>query len=486
MDTDHVAIRRIGTNAQAQDDAAALLSNRDGRRGYDRPSFPCRRPMDAPIQIPNFELTKEIGRGGMSRVYLGRQLQPKREVAIKIVAPGTAPDPAFLASLKLEGDTVAGLNHDNIVTVFACGVVDNHYYLAMEILPGGDLTEKIKKGLRPEEAVEVMIQIGGALEHAHKKTVLHRDIKPENVMFHESGKAVLVDFDIAKEGDAESSFTQVGAVVGTPHYMSPERCMGKPTDARSDLYAMGVMFYEMLTGHKVFEGRDTFAVSYAHVYEPVPPLPPEHARYQGIVNKLLAKDPKDRFQNAGEMVAALKKHRTGAPAAAEPATRRMDTSVSSPLQEKLKKLAASDQAAATTVNAPTGASNPYGATTVSKPVEAVATPAAAPSAPTPAKATPVAMYGAIAALVLVVVTGIAFWPNPQSDLPQVILDAQQQIEVQDKLAAARAMLRNQNPEGAAALYYSVLKDFDCTNEEARGGLKGSDPTRYEEAISACK
>lgn len=443
--------------------------------------------MDAPIQIPNFELTKEIGRGGMSRVYLARQLQPKREVAIKIVSPGSAPDEAFLSSLKIEGDTIAGLSHDNIVTVFACGVVDKHYYLAMEILSGGDLTDRIKKGLRPEDAVEVMIQIGGALGHAHKKNVLHRDIKPENVMFHESGKAVLVDFGIAKEGDAESSFTQVGAVVGTPHYMSPERCMGKPTDARSDLYAMGVMFYEMLTGHKVFEGRDTFAVSYAHVYEPVPPLPPEHARFQAIVNKLLAKDPKDRYQSADEMVAALKKHRAGAPSAAEPATRRVDTTVSSPLQEKLKKLAASDTAGATTVNAPTGPHNPYGATAVSKPIEAVATPATATPAAVPAeKAKPVALYGAIAALVVVVGAGVAFWPKPKSDIPQVILDAQQQVEMQDKLLAARAMLRNENPEGAANLYYSVLKDFDCTNEEARGGLKGSDPTRYEDAISACK
>jgi serine/threonine-protein kinase PpkA len=445
--------------------------------------------MEAPIQIPNFELTKEIGRGGMSRVYLARQLQPKREVAIKIVSPGSAPDEAFLSSLKIEGDTIAGLSHDNIVTVFACGVVDKHYYLAMEILSGGDLTERIKKGLRAEDAVEVMIQIGGALGHAHKKQVLHRDIKPENVMFHESGKAVLVDFGIAKEGDTESSFTQVGAVVGTPHYMSPERCMGKSTDARSDLYAMGVMFYEMLTGHKVFEGRDTFAVSYAHVYEPVPPLPPEHARFQGIVNKLLAKDPADRYQSADEMVAALKKHRAGAPSSAEPATRRVDTTVSSPLQEKLKKLAAADaDAGATTVNQPTGPVNLHAATAVSKPLGA--TPASAtpsPAAVTEApKGKPVALYAAIAALVVVVGGGIAFWPKPKSDLPAVILNAQQQIEVQDKLAAARAMLRIENTEGAADLYYTVLKEFDCTNEEARGGLKGSDPTRYEDAISACK
>lgn len=442
--------------------------------------------MEAPIQIPNFELFKEIGRGGMSRVYLARQLQPKREVAIKIVSPGSAPDEAFLSSLKIEGDTIAGLNHDNIVTVFACGVVDKHYYLAMEILPGGDLTERIKKGLRAEDAVEVMIQIGGALGHAHKKQVLHRDIKPENVMFHESGKAVLVDFGIAKEGDTESSFTQVGAVVGTPHYMSPERCMGKSTDARSDLYAMGVMFYEMLTGHKVFEGRDTFAVSYAHVYEPVPPLPPEHARFQGIVNKLLAKDPKDRYQTADEMVAALKKHRAGAPSSAEPATRRVDTTISSPLQEKLKRLAADDAGpGATTVNQPTGPVNLHAPTAVSAPLGAASGTASTTAVEAP-KGKSVMLYGAILALVVVIGGGVVFWPKPKSDLPEVILNAQQQVEVQDKLAAARAMLRNGNGESAAELYYTVLKDFDCTNEEARGGLKGSDPTRYEEAISACK
>lgn len=450
--------------------------------------------MDAPIQIPNFELTKEIGRGGMSRVYLARQLQPKREVAIKIVSPGSAPDEAFLSSLKIEGDTIAGLNHDNIVTVFACGVIDKHYYLAMEILPGGDLTERIKKGLRAEDAVEVMIQIGGALAHAHKKQVLHRDIKPENVMFHESGKAVLVDFGIAKEGDTESSFTQVGAVVGTPHYMSPERCMGKSTDARSDLYAMGVMFYEMLTGHKVFEGRDTFAVSYAHVYEPVPPLPPEHARFQGIVNKLLAKDPADRYQSADEMVAALKKHRAGAPSAAEPATRRVDTAVSSPLQEKLKKLAAADaDAGATTVNQPTGPVNLHAATAVSKPVAVTEPPPpAAPTAPA-AKARPLALYAGIAILAVVGVVAAVILtrpgPDADEDIPSVILSAEQSVKVQELLGAAAAQTRNENYEVAADNYEQVLREYDCSNEEARRGLKATDPgndTRYKAAIAKCQ
>jgi serine/threonine-protein kinase PpkA len=459
--------------------------------------------MEPSIKLPNFELTKEIGRGGMSRVYLGRQLEPKRDVAIKIVSPGSAPDPAFLSSLKQEGDTVASMSHDNIVTVYACGVVDNHYFMAMEILSGGDLTEKIKKGMRPEEAVEVMIQIGSALEHAHRKNVLHRDIKPENVMFHESGKAVLVDFGIAKEGNAESSFTQVGAVVGTPHYMSPERCMGKPIDARSDLYAMGVMFYEMLTGHKVFEGRDTFAVSYAHVYEPVPPLPPEHARFQPIINKLLAKDPKDRYQTAGEMVAALKKHRAGAPAAAEPATRRMGTAVVTPLQDKLNRLGGGE----TVVSSPTqGSTSTSAATAIAKPVPAPAArgdAATVVSAATPAPATPeapvaparsgppIAVLAGIAALG--VVAGLAFvlWPKPApvDEMPRAILSQEQIVEMTDSLAAASSMLRTGKAEDAAGLYEKVLREFDCNNEEARRGLRAADPgndERYRKAIAKCQ
>ena len=442
--------------------------------------------MEAPILIPNFELLQQIGQGGMSRVYLARQLQPKRDVAIKIVSPGSAPDPAFLSSLKIEGDTIASLNHDNVVTVFACGVVDNHYFLAMEVLPGGDLTERIKKGLRPDDAVEVMIQIGGALAHAHKRQILHRDIKPENVMFHESGKAVLVDFGIAKEGTTESSFTQVGAVVGTPHYMSPERCMGKETDARSDLYAMGVMFFEMLTGHKVFEGRDTFAVSYAHVYEPVPPLPPEHARYQGVVNKLLAKDPKDRYQDANEMVTSLKKYRAGAPASAEPATRRVDTSISSPLQAKLKQLA--DAADSTTVNEPVGGVNLHRATSVAMPIGTATPSKPALRVETPGKPNPwLPIIAVVAVLLIVALAAALIWPKakgPAGDIPQVILTGEQRVEKQKSLSAATSFMNGGNTEAAAINFEKVLKEYEPCNNEALLGLKATASVELYESYRA--
>ncbi len=432
----------------------------------------CDRKMEAPIKIPNFELDREIGRGGMSFVYLARQLEPKRHVAIKIVAPGATADPAFLQSLKQEGDTIASLSCDNIVTVYACGVIDSHYYLAMEVLSGGDLSEKIKKGMRPEEAVDVMLQVGNALKVAHAKTVLHRDIKPENVMFHESGKAVLVDFGIAKEADTTSSFTQVGAVVGTPHYMSPERCMGKSTDHRSDIYAMGVMFFEMLTGKKVYEGRDTFAVSYAHVYEPVPPLPVEQVRYQNLVNRLLAKDPEDRVQTAVEMIELLKKLKSGE---MEPSTRRVDTSV--------QKLAA---------GAPTIASTPIPGRGVES-----QKPLAAPTIGKPEVSElkkPPLMLIAGTLLVASAIAGYALWPKPvvapnepsmfaEGNRPTLSLE--QGVKVRDLLAAGESQIRLGDTDSAEDNYVSVLA-IDCTSPEARRGLELLNPDKAKEIVSGCK
>lgn len=423
--------------------------------------------MEQLIKIPNFELDKEIGRGGMSRVYLARQLEPKRKVAIKIVSPGNAADEAFLQSLKQEGDTIASMSCDNIVTVYACGVIDLHYYMAMEVLSGGDLSEKIKQGIRPDDAIDIMLQVGNALKHAHSKNVLHRDIKPENVMFHESGKAVLVDFGIAKEADSTSSFTQVGAVVGTPHYMSPERCMGKATDHRSDLYAMGVMFFELLTGKKVYDGRDTFAVSYAHVYEPVPPLPPEHARFQSLINKLLAKDPDDRTQTAEEMLEALRRVKAGN---AEPSTRRMDTAA--------RQLGAS---ADTMVSTPIPGRGPAPAATGANAGKtAGGAPAAASSAAAPAEKSSMKWVAAGAiALVLALGGYIVFRPAPKvvqqnafgTDAPRKQLSPTDSIKVQDLLGSARAFINLGDTDSAEENYLKALT-IDCTDPDAISGLKG--------------
>ncbi len=423
--------------------------------------------MQAPIEIPNFELIDELGRGGMARVYLANQLQPKRKVAIKIVAPTAGQDDSFMESLKLEGDMAAQCSHANIVTVYACGVVDHHYYLAMELLSGGDLTARIKRGIEGEEALTILKDMAGALDHAHSINLLHRDIKPENIMFHDSGKAVLVDFGIAKEQDTESNFTKAGAVVGTPHYMSPERATGKAIDFRSDLYALGVVFYEMLTGNKLYEGADTFAISYAHVYEPIPMLPERYIKYQPLLNRLVAKEPDGRFQSAGELLAALNK--PASVAAMDPANSATIAVAPSELASQVEMKAA-----------------------------AAAKPAAEATAPETPKAglplIPMVAIGltiAVAAVVGVSMTGGDEAPTQSANPGNIPIGLGQNLDVaerermQELLAAAASMSRINNYEQAEANLFKVLSEFDCKNEEARRGLQALNPTRAEEIIQIC-
>ncbi|MEM9530413.1 MAG: serine/threonine-protein kinase [Pseudomonadota bacterium] len=418
--------------------------------------------MQAPIEIPNFELVDELGRGGMARVYLANQLQPRRKVAIKIVAPTTGQDDAFMESLKLEGDMAAQCSHANIVTVYACGVIDHHYYLAMELLSGGDLTARIERGINGEEALEVLKQVASALDHAHSINLLHRDIKPENIMFHESGKAVLVDFGIAKEQDSESNFTKAGAVVGTPHYMSPERATGKSVDHRSDLYALGVVFYEMLTGNKLYEGGDTFAISYAHVYEPIPMLPSPNERYQPLLNRLVAKDPDDRFQNAAELIAALDK--PASVSALDPAN---SQTVAVAPEELVSGVSPAPSPAASSA------------------------PAAAEKPKKKLPLVPIALAATVvvgAAVAWAVLNGGSSTPatNPgiRIGLGQNLTVAERE-RMQELLAAAASMSRINNYEQAEENLFKVLSEFDCKNEEARRGLLALNPPRAEEIIGIC-
>lgn len=417
--------------------------------------------MQAPIEIPNFELLQEIGRGGMARVYLGNQLQPRRKIAVKIVAPVVGQDETFIQTLKQEGDTAALLNHPNVVTVYACGVVDGHYYLAMEHLGGGDLSDLIEKGVKPDRALEIMSEMASALECAHENKLLHRDIKPENIMFHTGGRATLVDFGIAKEQDTESNFTKAGAVVGTPHYMSPERATGKPIDARSDLYALGVVFYEMLTGKKLYEGADTFAISYAHVYEPIPLLDEQLVQYQGLLNKLVAKDPDDRFQSATELLKALEKPATVV--AVEPAT---DVTVA--------------VAAFST-----------GASAVAAPLATVA-PAPAqqlePVAATVGKSVPwVPIAAVIGTLVIAIsVFALKLGTTQTANAPSGDnLTTEQRIRVQELLQSAATFSKIGNYDQAEANLLSVLEEYDCGNQEARRGLQALNPGAADFVINNC-
>jgi len=386
------------------------------------------------LKIPNFKLIKEIGQGGMAKVYLGEQLQPKRKVAIKIVSPSNT-DPKILDDLKQEGDTVAQFNHPNIVTVYACGLVNHNYYLAMEILPGGDLKEKIsKETLDDIEVLKIMKDMSSALAHSHKRKTLHRDIKPENIMFNEEGKAVLLDFGIAKAQGKTSEFTRIGAVVGTPHYMSPERALGKEIDERSDLYALGVVMYEMLIGKKLFEGEDTFAVSYAHVHEPPPPLPEDKSALQPILDKLLAKSPDDRYQSADQLTMILDKW-----------IRRLDRSNSQTTQGFV-------------------------------PITQFQT-----------KSNKTVVY-ILSAIIALGVIGVGSWYLMQEkvEVTNSELTQERKFEMADKLAAANSFRKNGMYKNAQQMYITVLTEFDCHNQESRQYLGELDKKVLNDIISKCE
>jgi len=388
------------------------------------------------LTIPNFTLGKEIGRGGMARVFLGEQLEPKRKVAIKIVTP-QGNDPKILEDLQKEGDTVAQFSHPNIVTVFACGVIEKNYYLAMEILNGGDLKKKIESGVTDLEAFNIMLDMAKALEHAHKRGTLHRDIKPENILFHEDGQAVLVDFGIAKAQNTVSEFTRVGAVVGTPHYMSPERALGKEIDERSDLYALGVVLYEMLMGKKVFDGGDTFAISYAHVHEPVPDLPEAKKKYQALLNKLLAKNPDDRFQTATQLIAQLKKYLRRL----KPVTDTTHSFAPLPEMAALKK-----------------------------------------------KSSPLPFIITGVVVVVAVLTGVWFMNQQNNSIEVNLADLTpaQKIEMTNKLAAANSFFNMENFDAAEQHYTDILTNYDCQEADARSRLKIINPEKLNQIIAACE
>src|SRR5690349_9534634 len=175
----------------------------------------------------------------------------------------------------------------------------------MRLLTGGDLRGRIKQGLSATEALAILRELADAFAHAHARGFVHRDVKPENIMFDEQGFPVLTDFGIAKALDAATSMTRTGMTMGTPRYLSPEQAGGKGVDARADLYSLGVVLYEMLTGRPPYDAEDSMAVIFKHVTEPVPTLPPDFVRIQPLLEKLMAKDPNQRFASADELLRAI-------------------------------------------------------------------------------------------------------------------------------------------------------------------------------------
>lgn len=257
------------------------------------------------IVIPGYTIKRTLGRGGMATVYLAEQEKFERDVALKVMAPALSADAGFRERFLREAKIVAKISHPNIVTVYDVNEVNGLYYIAMEFHPGGDLKARIREGLEVAEALSVTRDVARALDFAHSRGYLHRDIKPDNILFRADGSAVLTDFGIAKATEGDASLTQMGMVAGTPKYMSPEQARAQALDADSDLYSLGVVFFEMLTGRLPFEASDPIALGIMHMNAPIPRLEGRLAHFQPLVDRLLAKQPGQRPQSGAQVIREL-------------------------------------------------------------------------------------------------------------------------------------------------------------------------------------
>ena len=271
--------------------------------------------------IPGYSILRKLGEGGMATVYLAVQDSLEREVALKVMSPLLNSDPSFAARFKREARIIAQLSHASIVPVFEVGAHQSNHYLSMEYLPGGDLKRRILDGQCDASlATKMCASLCAALDMAHRKGFVHRDIKPENILFRGDGTPVLTDFGIARALDSGRSMTVAGMLVGTPDYMSPEQVKGLELDGRSDLYSLGVVFYEMLLGTVPFKADSTLSVALKQVSDSLPPLPSQYTAYQEFLDCLTAKDREERFASGAEVIRALQLVGTRRPAPTPPAT----------------------------------------------------------------------------------------------------------------------------------------------------------------------
>lgn len=268
-----------------------------------------------------YEIGKRIGRGGMAEIFQARDILLDRPVAIKVLFPEFATDPAFVERFRREAQAAANLNHPNIVGVYDWGKVNNTYYIAMEYVNGRTLADILKQSgtLTPMQVCDVMSEVAAALTSAHQNGVIHRDIKPGNILVSTTGQVKVADFGIARAlgSGVEQGLTQTGAVMGTATYFSPEQAQGASTDQRSDIYSLGVVMYEMLSGSAPFTGENAVAIAYKQVHEQATPLNQRlasvPAEVAAIVAKCMEKSPDDRYSSAEQVRDELRRFIEGMP-----------------------------------------------------------------------------------------------------------------------------------------------------------------------------
>jgi hypothetical protein len=259
------------------------------------------------LTIRGHRCIRQVGSGGMCKIYLAESERAGAMVVLKVFSqvPDVSERLVGFDRFIQEYEIVAGLNHPNIVRIYDLGIADDHAYIAMEHFPAGDLRARMKTPLAPRTAVHFLAQIASALDAIHAVGVLHRDLKPANVMLRVDGTLCLIDFGLAKANEMEAELTGSREIFGTPYYMSPEQGHAELIDTRSDLYSLGVVFYEMLIGRKPYTGSTAMEVIYKHKRSELPPIEPQYAAYEPLLRRLLAKEPADRFQSARELLDAV-------------------------------------------------------------------------------------------------------------------------------------------------------------------------------------
>ncbi|MBF0256483.1 MAG: serine/threonine protein kinase [Gammaproteobacteria bacterium] len=254
-------------------------------------------------QIPGYRIEALIAEGGMARVYRALQESLQRPVALKLMQ--AAADPSDNRRFLEEGRTVAALRHPGIVTVYDIGSAGDQHFISMELVEGGDLESRIGKGMAEAQALQILRQIAICLDYVHAQGVVHRDIKPANILFRDEATPLLSDFGIAKQLQRDLKLTQADLALGSPYYLSPEQAQGLKIDGRSDIYSLGIVLYEMLSGKLPFRGKEAMDTILLHLNQPLPPLKKSLAHLQPLLERMTAKQPKERFRNCAQLLKAL-------------------------------------------------------------------------------------------------------------------------------------------------------------------------------------
>jgi hypothetical protein len=258
------------------------------------------------VEVPRYSILKEIATSNFSQVFLARSERLRRNVVLKVMNRGESSRERDDAErFQREYEIISSITHRAIAEIYDFGSLPRHLYLAMEYFPCGDLRDRLRNPLSVDESLYYLRAIAEALRVIHVFGILHRDLKPANVMLREDNSPVLIDFGLARRSLDDAGTTGIGQVLGSPYYISPEQSQGQRVDARTDLYSLGVMFYEMLTGQRPYAGRSAVAIMEQHTTAPVPILPPPTDVQQPLLDRLMAKQQSARYASADELLADL-------------------------------------------------------------------------------------------------------------------------------------------------------------------------------------